>query len=271
MNPIQQETGYHTVTRYLSDKHYEYEEELICEEPLLIRIEGNPYSVIMRTPGSEVAHAAGFLLGEGLIDRRGDLAFIGHYNDMDPNIVDVSLTPQRREKVSSLLNRRGFISQTSCGICGKELVKDLFQALKKIDDKSVLEVGDAIRCAAQLDKNQKLYKRTRGSHASIIFDYKLNVMAIGEDVGRHNALDKAIGKVFLNGRLASAFLVILSSRISFEMVQKAARAGLPVLLSMSRPTSLAVRIAEELEMTIACIRETKRVSVFSGKKRLSGV
>ena len=99
-----------------------YEQELIGEEPLLIRIEGQPYSVVMRTPGEEISHVAGFCLAEGLVDEVEDFATIGYCEQMDPNVVTVTLQPKRRKRVADLLKRRGFISQTSCGICGKEII-----------------------------------------------------------------------------------------------------------------------------------------------------
>ena len=97
--------------------------ELIGEEPLLIRIDAKPYSVVMRTPGDEVFHAAGFCLGEGIADSPDDFTTVGYCEDLDPNVIDVRLTPERREEVQDVLTRRGFVSQTSCGICGKEMLK----------------------------------------------------------------------------------------------------------------------------------------------------
>jgi FdhD protein len=105
--------------------------ELIGEEPLLIRIDEKPYSVVMRTPGEELFHASGFCLGEGIADSPDDFLTIGYCKDLDPNVIDVRLKPERREKVQELLERRGFVSQTSCGICGKEMVKDLYQILTR--------------------------------------------------------------------------------------------------------------------------------------------
>ena len=107
-------------------------QELILEEPLSIRIDGNPYSVVMRTPGDEIYHAAGFCLAEGLVDHPDDFTTIGFCTEEGVNVVTATLHPERRMKVEDLLERRGLVSQTSCGICGKELVKDLFQIVKFI-------------------------------------------------------------------------------------------------------------------------------------------
>ncbi|MDY6971846.1 MAG: formate dehydrogenase accessory sulfurtransferase FdhD [Thermodesulfobacteriota bacterium] len=246
------------------------EQELVGEEPLLIRIEDQPYSVVMRTPGEEVFHAAGFCLAEGLVDEPKDFAAIGHCVDLDPNVIDVRLVPERRDEVSDLLERRAFISQTSCGICGKELMKDLFQILTPNRDETSINIDQAIECVDRLGQHQDLFKRTHASHAVMLFDSELEPLSMAEDVGRHNALDKAIGKVFMRSQLAKARLAVLSSRISYELVQKAARAHLPILIGMSNPTALAVELGSNLNMTLACAGKRKPgLTVFCGEERLS--
>ena len=243
------------------------EQALISEEPLLLRVEGKPYSVVMRTPGEEIAHAAGFCLGEGLVDSYADFATIGYCRDMDPNVIEIRLTSDRRNKVSDILDRRGFISQTSCGICGKEMVKDLYQALTPVEQEIQIDMDQVMGCIEKLADNQSFYKSTRGAHAAMILDANLDILSFAEDVGRHNALDKVIGKLLLTGRLKDAAMVVLSSRISFELVQKAARARLPIIVSISRPTALAVDMGKTLNMTLANVKPPELV-VFCGEHRI---
>jgi FdhD protein len=119
-----------------------------------------------------------------------------------------------------------------------------------------------------LTETQKLYKKTRGSHAIVILDSSLEVLAKGEDVGRHNAFDKAVGKILMAGKLKDAYMSVLSSRISFEMIQKANRAGIPFMLSASRPTALAVELAQSMNMTLVCISDDTDLIVFSGQDRV---
>jgi len=242
--------------------------ELIQEEPLLIRVEGKPYSVVMRMPGEEIPHAAGFCLGEGLVDNFNDFATIGFCQDLDPNVVDVRLTPERREKIPDILERRGFISQTSCGICGKEMVKDLYQILIPAEHNIQIDIDKIFLCADKLEETQVYYNRTRGSHAAMVFDSRLDTLAFAEDVGRHNALDKAIGKLILNGDLKDAVMVVLSSRLSYELVQKSARAHVPIIVSKSRPTALAVEMGQTLNMTLACNPKESELILFCGEKRI---
>ena len=241
--------------------------ELIQEEPLLIRVEGKPYSVVMRTPGDEIPHAAGFCLGEGLADSFNDFATIGFCRDLDPNVVEVRLKPERREKVRDILDRRGFISQTSCGICGKEMVKDLYQILIPAKDNFQIDMDKIFSCINKLVENQVYYTRTRGAHAAMLLDSQLDKLSFAEDVGRHNALDKAIGKLVLGGNLSDAVIVVLTSRISYELVQKAARARLPIIVSMSRPTALAVEMGQSLNMTLVCVKGSELI-LFCGQHRV---
>nr|HID57823.1 sulfurtransferase FdhD [Desulfobacterales bacterium] len=261
-------TQSHHVLLFEGGTDQAYEQELIGEEPLLIRVEGRPYSVVMRTPGDEIFHVAGFCLGEGLVDEPEDFATVGYCNQLGSNVATVTLQPARRKKVQALLERRGFISQTSCGICGKELIKDLCQVLFPTTDKTKIDITQALECVNQFSLHQDLYKKTASSHAAMIFDSELRFMTVGEDVGRHNALDKAIGKAFMGRHLGKACLAVLSSRISYELVQKAARAHLPILLSISRPTSLAVELGRSLNMTLACISKKNGLLVFCGEERL---
>jgi FdhD protein len=242
--------------------------ELIGEEPLLIRIDEKPYSVVMRTPGEEVFHAAGFCLGEGIADTPDDFVTIGYCKDLDPNVIDVRLTPERREKIPDVLDRKGFFSQTSCGICGKEMVKDLHQVLAPAENGFQIEINRLFDCINKLSKSQNYYQTTRGSHAAMIFNSQLEMISFAEDVGRHNALDKAIGKAFIHRNLPDAIILILSSRISYELVQKAARARLPIMISKSRPTALAATMGKALNMTLACSDKESELIVVCGKNRI---
>ncbi|MGD2096042.1 MAG: formate dehydrogenase accessory sulfurtransferase FdhD [Desulfobacterales bacterium] len=245
-------------------------QKLIGEEPLLIRIDDKPYSVVMRTPGEELFHAAGFCLGEGIADTADDFATIGYCQDLDPNVIDVRLRPERRAKIQGILERRGFVSQTSCGICGKEMIQDLYQILTPIQNGFSVNINRVLSCIGKLSENQKYYPSTRGSHAALICDDQLQVISFAEDVGRHNALDKAIGKLFMGRKLSEAVILVLSSRISYELVQKAARARLPIMISKSRPTALAVRMGQALNMTLACTEknESSELIIVCGQNRI---
>jgi len=268
LNGSGKDTEPYQVTRFKEGICRTGSHELIGEEPLLIRIDGKPYSVVMRTPGEELFHAAGFCLGEGIADTPDDFLTIGYCKDLDPNVIDIRIKPERRQKICHLLERRGFVSQTSCGICGKEMLRDLYQILTPAENGFRVEINRIFDCIKKLSENQKYYQTTRASHAAILFDTQLKVTSFSEDVGRHNALDKAIGQAFINGKLSEAVIVILSSRISYELVQKAARAHLPIMISKSRPTALAAEMGLALNMTLACVDKESELIFVCGQNRI---
>lgn len=255
--------------------HYEdssvnrYMQDFVREEPLLIRVEDNPYAVVMRTPGDEIAHAAGFCLSEGLVESPKDIASIGFCSDIDENSIMVKLNDKRKKLVYKQLERGGFLSQTSCGICGREMIDDLIDNLKVIHDESEISYSQVIECVEKFFRQQEYYARTRGTHAVMLFDSRYNIIVKAEDVGRHNAMDKSIGSLFLGNRLSDVCLAVLSSRISFEMIQKAARAGIPILISLSHPTSMAVELGLKLNMTLVCLDKKSGFIVPCGEKRIN--
>jgi FdhD protein len=222
----------------------------------------------MRTPGDEIAHVAGFCLGEGIVDTPEDIGSIAFCDDSDVNVVNVTVSGSRRDQIPHLLDRRGYISQTSCGICGKELIKDLSQIVHPLKDERLLDIRAALHCLETLSDHQPLRRQTRAAHAAAIYSAGFELLSVAEDVGRHNALDKAVGKLFLDHRLQMAALLVLSSRISYELVQKAARARIPVILAVSRPTTLAVNLASELNITLACLAKESGLHIFSAAERL---
>lgn len=242
-------------------------DRLIAEEPLAIRIDDKPYAVVMRTPGDELAHAAGLALAEGIIDNPTDMASLAMCDAPHANTVTVTLTPDRRKKIADIFDRRGFISQTKCGISGRQIVKNIRQAVAPLADQVVLDPAAALRRLQSLSELQPLRAETRAAHAAALMTADWRLLAAAEDVGRHNALDKAVGKLFLKNRLEQAAVLLLSSRISYELVQKAGRSRIPVILAVSRPTALAVALAEDLNITLACGLRPQGLAVFTAPQR----
>ena len=152
--------------------------------------------------------------------------------------------------------------------CGKEVVEDLYQTIQPLTDDTRIDTTMALHCLDMLSAHQPLRKKTRASHAAALYNSNFELLSIAEDVGRHNALDKAIGKLFLKNNIHTASLLTLSSRISYELVQKAARARIPIILAISRPTSLAVELASKLNITLACLAKKSGLCIFCGQHRL---
>jgi FdhD protein len=226
----------------------------------------------MRTPGDEKAHVAGFCLTEGLVDAMDDIAAIAFCDGEDTHVATATLKPARLAQIGHLMDHRGFVSQTGCGICGKTVIDDLCRYAGPLSDGEPIDIERSYQCLVDLAGHQPLRGATRASHATVIYNADFAAIASAEDVGRHNALDKAIGKLFLTGRLGQAAFATLSSRISYEMVQKAVRAKIPILFSMSQPTALAVDLARKLRLTLACkIKKSPGLYVFTHAARLKGL
>ena len=241
--------------------------KVLGEEPLSIRVQGKPYAVMMRTPGDEIPLAVGFCLSEGIIDSYAEVNQIACCDGTDTNVVTVTLEADRLKTAEPILDRRGFVSQTSCGICGKEVVEDLMQMVRPLDDRTRVNLKDIAGCRVQFFDQQCLYQMTRASHAAAAFDKDFRLQGVGEDVGRHNAVDKILGKLMIEGVLADTLCIMLSSRVSYELIQKVARAQIPIVLSLSRPTTLAVTLADKLNITLICTTDDQTLLVYSGVQR----
>jgi FdhD protein len=268
MSAVSHTTNHKVIHWSLNQSRTDIHQTLIREEPLSIRVQGKPYAVIMRTPGDEIAHGAGFCFAEGVVDIPQEIRNIAFCNGEESNVVTITLTPERHAKAISHLDRKGYLSQTSCGICGKELVEDIQETVAPIESKAVIPLSDILTCTNDLPALQPLRDQTRATHGVAIYDQDIKLISSAEDVGRHNALDKAIGKLFLENQLHYATLLILSSRISYELVQKAARAKIAVIVAYSRPTELAVNLAASLGMTLVCLAKDNGLFVFCNSQRL---
>lgn len=242
--------------------------DLVEEAPLVIRIDGQPYATIMRTPGEETFHAAGFCLSEGIVDEPNDFLSIEYNTDSDA--VEITLAPDRHKRAEKILERKNLVSLSSCGIFGREMIAEKLGLLRKVSGGERIKVDEAVRQIERLHDLQELHRETWGSHAAMILDSGLETLSMSEDVGRHNGLDKAIGRLLMTDRLAEARVCVLSSRISYEMIIKTNRARIPVVLSASRPTALAVRLGRKLDMTLACTARKSELIIFTVEERIEG-
>lgn len=247
------------------------EDHLAAEEPLEIRVDGVPVSVTMRTPGDDRELAAGFLYTEGIIQGAEELAHIGPASESPRcNVVEARLAAGARFDPSSL--QRHFFASSSCGICGKATIAAIRQRhLQPAADTIRLTVDVLSRMPDVLRASQEVFARTGGLHAAALFDEGGAMLAVREDIGRHNAVDKLAGWALFEGRLPltrSALLV--SGRGGFEIVQKAVAAGIPILACISAPSSLAVQLAREMNVTLVGFLRGTRFLVYSGEERIAG-
>ena len=244
---------------------------LAVEEPLEIRIGEMPLSVTMRTPGHDQELAAGFLLTEGIISGRSDLARLEAASASGAsNTIIVELLTSG-EAVSDRM-QRNFLAASSCGICGKATIDSIRVRGIKVPNRD-FTLSSEILCAMPetLRENQAVFGRTGGLHAAAAFNSSGELLVLREDIGRHNAVDKVIGWALLNNRLPlSDIALMVSGRGGFEIVQKALAAGIPVLASVSAPSSLAVQLAREFNMTLVGFLRGQRFVVYSGEARIRG-
>lgn len=266
MRPLQRSIELTQVTEWDDGRVSSIQDSLAGEEPLEIRINSEPLTVTMRTPGNDEELAAGFMLTEGIVHSREQIASIRAMNPRNgtkSNVIEVELKATHFDQGDL---RRNFFAASSCGICGKASI----EAIRR-RDLPPLERGfriDAeLLCALPetLRAEQAIFTRTGGLHGAALFDEKGLLLAAREDIGRHNAVDKIIGWALLDGRLPlRRHVMMVSGRGGFEIVQKALAAGIPIVASVSAPSSLAVKLARELGLTLVGFLRGRRFVVYSG-------
>jgi FdhD protein len=259
---------------------------LAVEEPLEIRIGGQPLTVTMRTPGDDIDLAAGFLFTEGLLSPAVDLRQI---RMCDENVADATLEladlpsaaevqratdARRAQQTAQERAQRNFLTTSACGVCGKESI-DAIRVRSRYDlTADQLQVSPVVLAGLpdRLREAQRVFASTGGLHAAGLFTGDGTLAVLREDVGRHNAVDKVIGWALRAGRLPlTGHILMVSGRASFELVQKAAVAGLPVLAAVSAPSSLAADLAEETGMTLVGFLRGNSMNAYTGLQRLTGI
>ena len=244
------------------------DQHLICEEPLWVKIQNKPHIVLMRTPGNETSHIAGFFLTEGIIDTPDDLMSISFGDDNNNNIVAVRLKPSKQNRLSRSSAMHGFSTPSAYTGSSEEMEIDFPPFVYPMTDETSVDIKEALFRLEKLSEHQPLRQATGAAHAAVIYSSDFELLSVAEDVARHNALDKAIGKLFLERSLDQASFLTMSSRLSYELIKKAGRARIPIIFSVSRPTARAVSLATHLNMTIACLARKSGLYIFCGTHRL---
>jgi FdhD protein len=257
-------------------------ETLVVEEPLEIRVNGKPVTVTMRTPGSDIELAQGFLLTEGVIGHRDDVLTVRYCKDRAReeqsgpgpdlntyNVLDVTLAPDVAMPQVDIT--RNFYTTSSCGVCGKASL-DAVRTVSRYspgDDASTVNAKTLSTMPAQLRAEQKVFASTGGLHGAALFDANGPVLAVREDIGRHNAVDKVVGWAVEQNRIPLTGTVLLvSGRASFELTQKAVMAGIPVLAAVSAPSSLAVDLASQSGVTLVAFLRGRSMNVYTRPDRI---
>jgi FdhD protein len=254
-------------------------ETLVVEEPLEIRVNGAAVTVTMRTPGSDIELAQGFLLTEGVISDREDVLTIRYCGGATPdfedgantyNVLDVTLAPG--VKLPDVDITRNFYTTSSCGVCGKASL-DAVRVMGRFspgEDPATVGAATLRAMPDQLRTAQKVFARTGGLHAAALFDADGTMLAVREDIGRHNAVDKVIGWALEHDRIPlTSSVLLVSGRASFELTQKAVLAGVPVLAAVSAPSSLAASLAEESGLTLVAFLRGDSMNVYTRADRIT--
>jgi FdhD protein len=251
-------------------------ETLAVEEPLELRINGAAITVTMRTPGSDVELAQGFLLTEGVIGQRDDIARVeycrgaGDDGTNTYNVLDVSLAPG--VPMPDVDVTRNFYTTSSCGVCGKGSI-DAIRTISRHspgDDPTAVASVTLSAMPDQLRSAQRVFASTGGLHGAALFDADGTMLVVREDIGRHNAVDKVIGWAVENERIPlSGTVLLVSGRASFELTQKAVMAGIPVLAAVSAPSSLAVDLASQAGLTLVAFLRGDSMNVYTRQDRVT--
>ncbi|MGE5694971.1 MAG: formate dehydrogenase accessory sulfurtransferase FdhD [Candidatus Sericytochromatia bacterium] len=248
-------------------------ETLAVEEPLEIRVNDRPLTVTMRTPGSDVELAQGFLLTEGVIGRRADVSTVRYcrgsaddgtntYNVLDVTLAGGMLAPDVT---------RNFYATSSCGVCGKSSLEAVQLTSRHCpgDDPAAVKAQTLTALPGQLRSGQRAFDSTGGLHGAALFDVDGTTLAVREDIGRHNAVDKVIGWAVEADRIPlSGTVLLVSGRVSFEIAQKAVMAGIPVLAAVSAPSSLAVDLAGQSGVTLVAFLRGDSMNVYTRADRV---
>jgi len=268
-------TARRPVRRITADGETSRPDSLAVEEPMEIRVGGRPLAVTMRTPGNDIDLAHGFLLTEGVIGSRQDVSVARYCDGVDEqgrntyNVLDVTLAAGVAPPAASV--ERNFYTTSSCGVCGKASLDSvkLSSRYSPAADTSAVTTAVLANLPDKLREAQKVFDSTGGLHAAGLFTAAGELLVAREDVGRHNAVDKAIGWAVQASRVPlTGCVLMVSGRASFELVQKAVMAGIPVLAAVSAPSSLAVELAAEAGVTVVGFLRGATMNVYSAGERV---
>jgi FdhD protein len=244
------------------------------EEPLEIRLHGQPFAVIMRTPGADRELAAGFLLAERVIRNADELGTIEYCMDRgdNHNVVNVTLAPELGDRIASIVDgRRNVTTNSSCGLCGRRTIESLATDVAPLGATWRVGASTIGQMPAQLRERQAIFDETGGLHAAGLFTHDGQLIDVAEDVGRHNAVDKIVGRRLMRDALPlSSHVLCVSGRTSFEIVQKALFAGIPVVAAVSAPSTLAIDLAQAFGITLVGFVRGGDFTIYAHAERVEG-
>ncbi len=267
------------VRKWTAGQWSEAPDAVVTEEPLQLLLDGKPLSVVMRTPGEDIELALGLMFAEGIARTLDDIRLLrisaesGETESriqvdasiVESNQVDIHFAHEPRRKPE-----RSMLASSACGVCGAVLIDDLRRDLARLPAESTVDAALLPGLVERLRSGQGVFERTGGLHAAGLFDSSGELLCMREDIGRHNAVDKVVGRMLLDGRLpAGDTILVVSGRAGYEIVQKSITAGIPVLAAVGAPSSLAVALSREFNQTLVGFLRGERFNVYAAPERLT--
>ena len=269
------------VRRWTSGQWTESPDSVVTEEPLQLLLHGEPLSVVMRTPGHDIELSLGLMFAEGIVRAMREVRLVrisAESGETEKAVrVDADLLESNQVDLHPLgaprrKPERSMLSSSACGVCGTVLIEDLRRDLAPLPDGPKVDPAMLPGLVEQLRAGQGVFERTGGLHAAGLFTAAGELVHLREDIGRHNAVDKVIGRSLMDGALpATDSILVVSGRAGYEIVQKAISAGIPLLAAVGAPSSLAVALAREFNQTLVGFLRGDRYNVYAGPERLSGL
>ena len=235
---------------------------IVVEAALQININGESYTVVMRTPGNDFELIRGLLYAEDIYKEKENLVFeIVEEKSNGFSIINIHISKEKLGK--GYLNKRTLLSVSSCGICGKQELGDIELTGESLSSSHIPTFANVRNMSEQMSKHQQVFEKTGGSHAASIFDSYYNMLTIKEDIGRHNAVDKTIGELVNSNTLGQAKYILVSGRVSYEIVSKAFIAKIPTIIAVSACSSLAIDYAKEFGICLIGFSRTNKMTIYS--------
>lgn len=255
--------------KYIGGQAQETMEAVAGEAPLQIRVNGQPYTITMRSPGNDEILSMGLLFTEGIINTKDDVTGFSEVLNKsadDNHIVDVDISEQALE--GKKIFNRSIASTASCGVCGKIELCDLEGPERPLMNAERLDIALVPDLLQKMKKKQSMFDNTGGSHAAAIFSMDGALLSVQEDIGRHNAVDKVVGDLFMRNLLTKASILLISGRVSYEIVGKCAAASIPFLLAVSAPSSMAVDFCRRKGITLIAFCRENRATVYTHQENI---
>lgn len=262
-----QTTSYQAL-KITSEIKSKFDDVLVVEAPLQININNEPYTVVMRTPSDDVELIRGLLFAEDIYKKQHPLVYsIIDKKANGDSIINVTINKDDLGK--GYLNKRTLLSVSSCGICGKKELKDLSQTGDKISNDFKIQANDVLEMMQKMSAAQEHFKKSGGSHAAALFDSDKTLLTLKEDIGRHNAVDKVVGDLLQKNTLKQTKYLVVSGRVSYEIVSKAFIAKIPIVIAVSACSSLAVDFAKEFGICLIGFTRNSNMTIYANPQKFN--